>query len=73
MLKEQVAQRIKEIRLHKGLSQEKLAFKAELDRTYLAGIESGKRNPTIDSLEKVLNALDVSAEVFFDFSNVDYK
>ncbi|MBD5523075.1 MAG: helix-turn-helix transcriptional regulator [Lachnospiraceae bacterium] len=65
MITDKVGNRIKELRKEEGISQEKLAFKAELDRTYVAGVESGKRNLSIKSLEKILIALDVSFEVFF--------
>ena len=44
MITEEIGKRIKEIRSEKGISQEKLALKAELDRTYVAGVENGKRN-----------------------------
>lgn len=67
MLKHNVGSRIKYLRNKIGLSQEKLALKADLDRTYLAGIESGKRNATLDSIEKILEALDISVKEFFDF------
>ncbi len=66
MITDKVENRIKELRKIEGISQEKLAFKAELDRTYVAGVESGKRNLSIRSLEKILNALDVSFEKFFE-------
>ena len=46
MITEEIGKRIKEIRSEKGISQEKLALKAELDRTYVAGVENGKRNPS---------------------------
>lgn len=58
MITELVGNRIKEICSEQGISQEKLALRAELDRTYIAGVESGKRNPSIRSLEKIINALD---------------
>lgn len=60
-----VGQRIREIRNNQGLSQEKLALKAEIDRTYLAGVEQGKRNLSIKSLEKILSALEISFKEFF--------
>lgn len=73
-LKEKVALRIKKEREIKGLSQEKLALKAGIDRTYLAGIEACKRNPTLESIEKIIKALDLSDEEFFNLSNiVDYE
>lgn len=65
MITEKVGQRIKELRRGEGISQEKLALKAGIDRTYLAGVEQGKRNPSIKSLEKIINALDISFGEFF--------
>jgi transcriptional regulator with XRE-family HTH domain len=48
-----------------GLSQEALAEKADLDRTYISGIERGTRNPTILSASRVATALRTSlAELF---------
>ena len=71
---EKVGYRIKQLRSQLGLSQEKLALKADLDRTYLAGVETGKRNVTITSLEKIVCALECSMKEFFDFEkDVDYK
>ena len=68
MITEQVGKRIRFLRHQMGLSQEKLALKAGIDRTYLAGIESGKRNATIISIEKIVNALEITLRDFFDFS-----
>ncbi|MDY2682306.1 MAG: helix-turn-helix transcriptional regulator [Faecalibacterium prausnitzii] len=65
MITEQVGMRIRELRTRKGFSQEKLALEAEIDRTYLAGIENGRRNPTLKSLEKILRTLEISFEDFF--------
>lgn len=66
MITERIGARIRELRNQQGISQEKLALKAEIDRTYLAGVERGKRNPSIKSLEKILNALGVTFHEFFD-------
>lgn len=65
MITQKVGQRIKQLRNEQELSQEKLALKAELDRTYLTGAELGKRNISLKSLEKIVNALNVSFEDFF--------
>lgn len=67
MVTEMVGERIRLLRKQAGLSQEKLALKAGLDRTYLAGIESGKRNATILSLEKIATSLNVQIKEFFEF------
>lgn len=65
MITEVVGKRIRELRSEQGLSQEKLALRAELDRTYIAGVEQGKRNLSIKSLEKIIIALNISFEDFF--------
>lgn len=65
MITEVVGKRIRELRGEHGLSQEKLALRAELDRTYIAGVEQGKRNLSIKSLEKIIIALNISFEEFF--------
>lgn len=65
MITEKIGSRIRELRNSLGLSQEKLALKADIDRTYLAGVEQGKRNPSIKSLEKIVEALGVSFSEFF--------
>lgn len=67
MICDNVGNRIRVLRKETGLSQEKFALKAEIDRTYLAGIESGKRNITIASLEKIVNALGISMKEFWSF------
>ena len=65
MITEEVGQRIRQARNNMGLSQEKLALKADLDRTYLAGTEQGKRNISLQSLEKIVKALEISFEDLF--------
>lgn len=45
--------------MDKGYSQDELAFKASLDRTYLGGIERGERNPSLKNIAKITNALEV--------------
>ena len=54
MIKEKVGLKIKQIRLQNNLSQEKLALLSNLDRTYIASVESGKRNISIVNLEKII-------------------
>ena len=68
MIKKKVGNRIKELRKELRLSQEKLANNCELDRTYIASVENGKRNISIVNLEKIANALNVSLEKFFAFN-----
>ena len=48
------------IREQKGLTQDSLVEKADLDRTYLSGIERGVRNPSIKTVLRIAKALEVS-------------
>lgn len=54
-----IALLLKKVRLEKNLSQDQLADLAELDRTYISGIERGTRNITIKTLSTLLSALDL--------------
>lgn len=47
------------------LSQEELAERAELDRTYMSGIERGSRNPSLKVLQRVADALGTDLDVLF--------
>ena len=51
--------RVKEERIKKGLSQEKLAEKAQVHRTYIGMIERAEKNITLVNIEKIANALDM--------------
>jgi transcriptional regulator with XRE-family HTH domain len=64
-IRAKVGARIKQLRLGLNLTQEKLAFKAEVDKTYLNEVENGKRNISLINLEKVVKALELSFEKFF--------
>ena len=59
-LREMIGTRIRAIRNAKGLTQQKLADIAGLDYRYIGALERGERNFSIDTLEKVLLALDIS-------------
>lgn len=47
------------------LSQEELADRAGLDRTYVSGIERGRRNPTVGVLQRIADALGADLDVIF--------
>lgn len=57
--------RIKTLRNEKGLSQEKFALSIEMDRTYYASVESGKRNISLNNIEKIANGFNISLEELF--------
>lgn len=64
-IKAKVGQRIKELRKQLELSQEGLAYKAEVDRTYVTDVENGRRNVSLEILERLIRALDISFADFF--------
>jgi transcriptional regulator with XRE-family HTH domain len=58
-LLKKVGQNIRDIRREKGLSQESLAFEADLDRSYIGGVERGDRNIAIINLKKIADVLKI--------------
>lgn len=75
-IKDQVGIRIKQLRIAKGLSQEKLALEVGLDRTYITSVENGKRNISIQNLEKIWSFFKLTPGQFFDselFNNAIYE
>lgn len=52
--------RVQRLRQAQGLSQEELADRADLHRTYVSGVERGVRNPTVTVLEKLARGLQTS-------------
>ena len=59
-------ERVREIRKEKGLSQEELAHKADLHRTYIGMIERAEKNITLLNIEKIANALEVSIKTILE-------
>ena len=59
-------ERVREIRKDKNLSQEELAFKADLHRTYIGMIERAEKNITLLNIEKIANALEVNINALFN-------
>ena len=52
-----VGKNVRRLRLERGLTQEQLAFEADLDLTYVGGIERGKRNPSLLVMVRLSEAL----------------
>ncbi|EJG01085.1 helix-turn-helix transcriptional regulator [Flavobacterium sp. F52] len=62
-----LARRLKEIRSEKGVSQEELAYRAEITLSQIARIETVKINPTVSTVFKIARALDISPSEIFNF------
>ena len=61
-----IGQRIRNYRTQKGLSQEKLAELAGCHPTYIGQLERGEKNATLESVEKIASAMDISLSALFD-------
>lgn len=66
MITKKLGKRIKELRIQTGLSQEKFALKIDMDRTYLASVEAGKRNISIINIKKISDGLGISLCKLFE-------
>lgn len=64
-LQEKVGQTIIVERKKQGTSQEKCAYEAEIDRRYMSDIENGRRNISLDILERICSTLHLSLSEFF--------
>ncbi len=63
----QFAKRLREIRLDKGISQEKLGSLAGVHRTYIGMLERAEKNITLTNMEKIARGLDVRLYDLVDF------
>ena len=61
-----IGQRIRNYRTQKGLSQERLAELAGCHPTYIGQLERGEKNATLESVEKIASAMDISLSELFD-------
>jgi transcriptional regulator with XRE-family HTH domain len=66
--KQQLGRKIKEARKARGLSQEQLAEKIDIESKHVSRIEVGASYPSLDRLEKIALALNVSIKDLFDFA-----
>lgn len=68
LLKECLSQNIKRLRKERGISQEKLALRAEIDRSYMSELERCLANPSIEALLRISNALEVTPSELLQLS-----
>ncbi len=60
MINKAFAKILQELRLNKGLSQETFAFEVGIHRTYVSQLERGLKSPSLNTIQKIAQALDIS-------------
>ena len=65
-----LGERLRKYRLEKGFSQESFAEKTQLDRTYISGLERGKRNPSFLIIRRISKVLEISEQQLFESRDV---
>jgi transcriptional regulator with XRE-family HTH domain len=69
-----VVDKIKTIRIRKGISQIELSLRSNLSQSFIANIEKGKKQPSVLTLIRIASALEVNPQDFFpEFLNFDTK
>ena len=68
-IQQEFGDRVRELRQKEGLSQEELAFRAGIHRTYIGGIERGERNPGLKNIARLSKALGISLAELFRWTN----
>jgi len=64
-LRKKFGTRVRDLRRKAGLSQEALALSAQLDRSYIGGVERGERNVSLVNIHKIAKALRVKPDALF--------
>lgn len=65
MIKKKFGSRVRELRIQANLSQEKFSLLIDMDRTYLASVENGKRNISLENIAKIANGFNITMEELF--------
>ena len=71
-IKSKIGIQIKELREEQNMSQKDLAYTSDLDRSYIASVESGQRNVSIINIERIASALGLTLKGFFNNDRFDY-
>ncbi|HRE11478.1 MAG TPA: helix-turn-helix transcriptional regulator [Ignavibacteria bacterium] len=64
-----LGENIRKCRMQKDISQEELAYQADLDRTYISGIERGERNISVITLKKITDVLKIEIHKILNGQN----
>jgi transcriptional regulator with XRE-family HTH domain len=71
-LQEKIGLRIAELRKERNITQQQLAYDANIERTYLAHVEKGRKNITVTSLDKFFKTFEINPSEFFN-SEIFFK
>jgi transcriptional regulator with XRE-family HTH domain len=63
-------ERLKVLRKKKGWSQEKLALEADMDRSYIGGVEQGRRNISLINICRLAKTLGIKPRALLDFRSL---
>ncbi len=69
--REQFGKRLNQIRKEKGISQEELAFKAGVHRTYIGHVERADRSVSLIKIFEIAEALKIDPSELFNYKNLD--
>jgi transcriptional regulator with XRE-family HTH domain len=64
-IRERLGAAVRAVRVHAKMSQEELARRSGLDRTYIGGVERGERNPSLVSLHRIAGGLNMTLSALF--------
>ncbi|MDO5345562.1 MAG: helix-turn-helix transcriptional regulator [Lachnospiraceae bacterium] len=65
MIKKKFGNRVRELRTQANLSQEKFSLLIDMDRTYLASVENGRRNISLENIAKIADGFHITIEELF--------
>ncbi len=72
-IQRQFGERVRELRLARGLSQEELASMAGVHRTYLGSIERAERNPSLKNIAAIADALGITLSELFSLKDMSQQ
>ena len=73
MVRSRVGARIRELRVQQGFSQYKFSEMIGMDRTYLIGVEKGRRNISLDNIAKISAGLDIRLSDLFEGVDIEMQ
>ncbi|MGO4498606.1 helix-turn-helix domain-containing protein [Paenibacillus sp. 2RAB27] len=71
-IKQVIGKTLKAIRIKQGLSQEDLAGKCEVDRSYISMIEVGRNEPSVSKIFELCDGLNIKPSSFFQLIEIEY-